>query len=231
MGNRQTKKVDIKGCRKIFGRIFLNSDDHHSPFLLLKDGTVKFPIDDVVTAIINQETEDDKQIISALGVVGLRPDDVSVVRAYIHRFGSDIYNPKTIGDHPDHVLLLDQNAPPSSILDLSRHFGWTTHVGGEGLVGRNFPDEEIWTFAHENNFQAIVTRDTDFLGIQKNRAVEEIEGGAESVPQLIFIRENLTADILMAMFLKHAKGISVAIQNRTNLAYELGSQSGMVPLF
>lgn len=231
MGNRQTEKVDIKGCRKIFGRIFLDTDITHSPFLLLRDGTVKQPIHEVINSIVIHENKNDEDIVSELSILGLRPDDVGDVRAYIHRFGTDILHPKTIGDHPDHVLLLDQNAPPSSILDLSRHFGWTTHVGGEGLVGRNFPDEEIWTFAHENNFQAIVTRDTDFIGIQKNRAVEEVESGAESVPQLIFIRENLTADILMAMFQKHAKGISVAIQNRTNLAYELGSQSGMVPLF
>ena len=231
MANRQAEKVNIKGCRKIFGRIFLDSHDNHYPFLLLKDGTVKFPIDDVVTAIINQETDDDKQIIYALGIVGLRPDDVGDVRAYMHRFGSDLSNPKKIDDHPDHVLLLDQNAPPSSILDLSRHFGWTTHVGGERLVGRNFPDNDIWTFAYDNAFKAIVTRDTDFLGIQKNRAVQEIESGADSVPMLIFIRENLNADTLMTMFQKHAQALRDGMGSKVNLAYELTSKSGLRPLF
>lgn len=229
--NRHPAKADMK---QVLGRIFRHrhpSDETEQPFLLAKDGQVKVPLQDLVDCVVAHLPEDDSNIVAHMGVRGVRPADIEIVRSYIHRFGSDVAHPLPIAAHQNRELLLDENTPQPAMLYLSKIFGWSTHVAAEELAGRDTPDQDIWDYASSHHFGAIVTRDTDFLHIQKEsggRAVDE--GRGEDVPLLLFVPENLTTGMLCGMFRRYAADIRDFMQGEV-LACQLTHDAGCSPLF
>lgn len=230
-------KVDKKGLKQVLGRIFRprHAEEPVDPFLVVKDGQVKVRLDHVIQCIQSNPADDDTLIVGRLGsqygIQGVRPADIEIVRAYIHRFGSDISHPLPITAHEKHILLLDENTPQPAMYHLSRRFGWATHVAAEGLAGRDTPDQDIWEFACRENFGAIVTRDTDFLYIQKERGGAAVREGQDHVPLLIFVGENLSTESLSGLFDRSAGDIRHYLSAGSHLACSLSTQEGCRPLF
>lgn len=234
LGLRTNKedKINKKGLRQILGRIFRSrhSDDNDAPFLLVKERSVCVDLEHVIKAIIQNPTYNDNQIVGLVDIHGLKPSDIEIVRAYIHRFGSDVANPLQIEAHPTRRLLLDENTPQSAMLHLSQSFGWATHVAAEGLAGRDTPDEDIWEFACHYNFHAIVTRDTDFLEIQERRAWAAMADDIP-VPLLVFFEDNTNAPTLTAVFSEHKQVIENYIREPNILAIGMSDKNAPKPLF
>lgn len=231
-GKRKENKIDGKGLKQLLGRIFRSrhDDNNNPPFLLVKERTVRVELEQVIEAIIQNPAYDDNQIISLVAVHGLKPSDIEIVRAYIHRFGCDVAKPLPIDAHSTRRLLLDENIPQSAMLSLSQSFGWATHVAAEGLAGRDTPDDDIWEFAYRHGFQAILTRDTDFLEIQKRRVLSTMDGDM-SVPLLIFLEENTSNSSLSRMFDHYKTQIENYISKKKYLACSLRDTEGLRPLF
>jgi predicted nuclease of predicted toxin-antitoxin system len=231
--NNKENKIDTKGLKQLLGRIFRprHMEENDLPFLLVKERSVRVDLKLLIDAITGNPTYDDCQIVGTVGVSGVRPSDIEVVRAYIHRFGSDVRKPLSIEDHPNRTLLLDENTPQPAMLHLSKNFGWATHVAAEELSGRDTPDQDIWQFARREKFAAIVTRDTDFLYIQEHLGQEALDQGEDDVPLLIFVTETLSTESLSALFVKHAKELRRHIAEKSYLVCDLGSDLGCKPRF
>lgn len=230
-GKDKALKISKAGLKSVLRRIFTDpTDNTGTPFLLLKDGAVKLKLADVIKLIIQTPDVDDREIVARSGISGLRPTDVMIARAYIHRFGSDVERPLKIDDHPVHTLLLDENLPQPAMLSLSKSFGWATHVAAEGLAGRGTPDENIWEFALREKFQAIVTRDADFLEIQKRRALAAMKDGM-GFPLLIFVKDNTNTPSLTDIFSSYKSAIEYHISRRSCLAIGVSHTSYLNPLF
>jgi predicted nuclease of predicted toxin-antitoxin system len=225
-------KIDSKGLKQLLGRIFRarHSDENDPPFLLVKERSVRVDLESVIKAITQNPTYNDNQIVGLVAKHGLKPSDIEIVRAYIHRFGSDVTNPLPIEAHPLRRLLLDENTPQPAMLSLSQSFGWATHVAAEGLAGRDTPDEDIWEFACRHKFQAIVTRDTDFFEIQERRARSALEDGI-AVPLLVFVEENISAASLTGIFSSHKQAIERYMSAATCLAIGVSDKTAPKPLF
>ena len=239
MGRRQDKanKIDKTGMKQILGRIFRprHEDNGAERFLIVKDGSMKVRLDLVIHCIKSNPEADDQAIVGHLSqqhsIHGVRPADVENVRAYIHRFGSDLFYPLSINDHPVRTLLLDENMPQLATLRLSQSFGWATHVSAEGLAGRDTPDENIWEFACDNKFCAIVTRDTDFLEIQKRRTDKATMTDDVTVPLLVFVEGNVSAESVTGIFSRHKRSIQGHMRDMNHLAIAVNENTAPKPLF
>ncbi len=235
-GRDKEYKIDKQGLKQILGRIFRprHGEDQADPFLIVKDGSMKIRLDAVIHCIENNPDSDDCGIVGHLGpqhcIHGVRPSDIEIVRAYMHRFGSDISQPLPIEAHPVRTLLLDENMPQPAMLHLSKNFGWATHVAAEGFSGRDTPDEEIWKFASDKNFHAIVTRDTDFLEIQERRARAAWDDGL-AAPFLIFVDGNVSTESLTGIFSRHKTPIQRYMNEATCLAISVSDKAAPKPLF
>lgn len=220
------QQIDAQGLKQILGRIFgaRHPEAGDLPFLLIKERTVRVELDTVIRAIVENPTSSDQEIVGKMNVSGIKPSDIEIARAYIHRFGTDVANPLSIDVHAQKTLLLDENTPQTAMLPLSKSFGWATHVSAENLAGRNTPDESIWEFAQDKKFAAIVTRDTDFFYIQKHRGEEAMEK-EEHVPLLIFVPETVSAGSLSALFVGYARDVQHHLKVRS-LACSLAAEAG-----
>lgn len=235
-GRDKADKIDKNGLKQVLGRIFRprHGEGNDTPFLIVKDRTLRIGLARVINCIQSSPDTDDHGIVEHLAsqdcIYGVRPADIEMVRGYIHRFGSDIHNPLSIGDHPVRTLLLDENMPQLAICRLSKSFGWATHVAAEGLAGRDTLDESIWQFASDKNFRAIVTRDTDFLEIQKRRA-KEVSGDSFSAPLLIFVDGNVSTESLTGIFLRYKNPIQGYMNDANCLAISVRDDCAPKPLF
>lgn len=201
MGLRKNKalKLPTLGLTRLLGSIHVNDQaEAREPFLLLKDGTRMLSLGIVTEAILANPDLEDRAIVAHINFNGLTPHDVRIVRAYLHRFGSDLTAPKDLPVEGK-ALLLDENTPPEAMLPLSKEFGWATHVQAEGLAGRDTPDAHILDFARYHRFQAVVTRDTDFLAMYRRGQSADC-GPLPHIPKLIFVEGNLTCDTLREVF-------------------------------
>ena len=228
--NRNDMSIDKNGLKQILGRIFRprhvsEGEETVLPFLLVKERTVRVELEQVIQTITENPARNDNEILGLVGVPGVKPADIEMARAYIHRFGTDLANPLSIVAHPERTLLLDENTPQPAMLHLSRQFGWATHVSAEGLSGRDTPDVDIWDFAHAHQFAAIVTRDTDFFYIQKHRGEEALDRGDENIPLLIFVPETLSTEKLSGLFSQHGTNIRRHMKLQ-NLACSLSDEKG-----
>ncbi len=237
-GNRNNDKVDTKGLKQILGRIFRhrhgNADEQ--PFLLIKERTVRVALDPLIKRITENPQLQDQDIVGLAQTPGLKPSDIEMTRAYIHRFGTDLAHPLPLSAHPQRQLLLDENTPQAAMLPLTHNFGWATHVSAEGLSGRDTPDQDIWHYAQDHNFSAIVTRDTDFFYIQRHLAANALAQGKNSVPLLIFVPETVSTESLTGLFKANARNIRHYIGalkdegRATQLACSLNDKNGCQPL-
>lgn len=215
MGNKD-QKISRAGVTPVIGRVMVSAADRNpetgiaEPFLLLKDGTVKFSVRPVIALLLSHPEACNEEIVSKVAQPGLRPIDVAMVRIYMHRFGCDVLNPAPL-PKDGKIFLLDQNIPPEAVLRISRAFGWSAHVQTEGLAGKNMPDDLIWDYAAEHNFAGIVTGDTDFLGIQRRRFEKtyESEGAA---PSLVFVDKSIAHSDLCTVFEAQAAGIRAVVR-------------------
>ncbi|MEK7802208.1 MAG: DUF5615 family PIN-like protein, partial [Pseudomonadota bacterium] len=145
-------------------------------------------------------------------------------------FGFSLADRLPLQAHKERMVLLDENSPHSAVLSLSQNFGWASHVGLEGLVGRDTPDESIWEYAQNNNFGCIVTRDTDFLEIHSRRSeLSDKEGSF--VPLLVFVAQNLNTTLLTDMFRRHAGVLRQYMTTKENVACQISDEQGCHPLF
>ena len=239
MGRGQDKdyKIDKHGLKQVLGRIFRprHGDEGADPFLIVKDGSMKIRLDRVIHCIQSNPEADDHGIVGHLAqqhcIHGVRPADIEIVRAYMHRFGSDISHPLPIDHHPVRTLLLDENMPQPAMLHLSNSFGWATHVAAEGLSGRDTPDEDIWEFAYDKKFGAIVTRDTDFLEIHKRRTAVGTMAEDVAVPLLVFVDGNVSTKSLTGIFGRHKQAIERYMGNLNHLAIAVNEDVAPKPLF
>lgn len=210
---------DQKICRKDFsrvlGRIHVSAAERNPetgiapPFFLIRDGTRRLSLERVLARILIAPDASDHDVVACMEEPGLRPADVMMARAYLHRFGPDVMQPRALPEDGK-ILLLDENTPPETMLSLSQSFGWATHVQAEGLSGRDTDDELIWDFALEHNIAGIVTRDTDFLGIHRRRFQSDVIE-RNFAPSLIFVEGNMTYETLNTLFSSHAVQIRTAL--------------------
>jgi predicted nuclease of predicted toxin-antitoxin system len=63
-------------------------------------------------------------------------------------------------------ILIDENLSQKLALHLADLFSHLHHARNLGLRGKS--DTELWTFAHRNGYEAILTADADF----QNKALE-----------------------------------------------------------
>lgn len=221
-GNKD-KRIDVNGVKQVLGRIFRHAEGD-LPFMLVKERSKRIELSTVFEVIAQNPKSNDHDIVGKIGIDGVRPADIEIARAYIHRFGNDVAKPLTIKDHQNPTLLLDENTPQAAMLPLSRQFGWTTHVSAENLAGRDTPDADIWDYASQHKFAAIVTRDTDFFYIQKHRGAEAADKG-QHAPLLIFVADNLSTESLSNLFHHHADDLREHIKAQT-LACRLALDNG-----
>lgn len=231
-GTNKDSQIDAKGLKQILGRIFRprHADSGDQPFLLVKERTVRVELAPVIAAIAQNPACNDHDIVGMVNVPGVKPADIEIVRAYMHRFGPDLANPLPIDAHTERRLLLDENTPQPAMLHLSQTFGWATHVSAEGFSGRDTPDQDIWRYAHAQGFSAIVTRDTDFFYIQREFSQTAFNQGAEEVPLLIFVPEAVSTESLTGLFSTYADNIRHYMREKTHLACSLGRKNGCQPL-
>ena len=233
-GLNKDKSIDVQSVKQILGRIFrlrhhfeehlAQNTGHDVPFLLIKERTVRVPLEQVIAAIAENPLCADQEIVGKIGVAGIKPSDIEMVRAYMHRFGNDVGRPLRIEQHAAPTLLLDENTPQSAIVPLSKTFGWATHVSAEGLAGRDTPDEDIWDFASHHQFAAIVTRDTDFFYIQKHQG-DAAKAKSKHVPLLIFVPEALSSDSLCDLFETYADDVRYHLRAKS-LGCSLAKEAG-----
>jgi|GEM_PF-2596134 len=231
-GKNKVAKLGGQGVKQVLGRIFRPRHDDTgdiTPFLSIKDRTKKVDLQTIIDCVSASPDDHDFEIIGKLGITGLKPSDIEIVRAYMHRFGNDVKKPLGIDNHPKPVLLLDENIPQPAMFCLTQIFGWSTHVAAEGLAGRDTPDQNIWEFGLRHKFSAIVTRDTDFLEIQKRLCNSEI--GRQDTPLLIFLEENISTESLSQMFRQHKYNIQKYIDDQSLLGCRLNAELGLRPLF
>lgn len=231
-GTNKDGQIDTKGLKQILGRIFRprHADTGDLPFLLVKERTVRVELASVIAAITQNPGRNDHDIVGMVNVAGVKPADIEIIRAYIHRFGTDLANPLPLAAHAERLLLLDENTPQPAMLHLSQNFGWATHVSAEGFAGRDTPDQDIWGYAHAQRFSAILTRDTDFLYIQREFSRAAFDQGAADVPLLIFVPEAVSTESLTGLFSTYAENIRHYMAEKTHLACSLGSKNGCQPL-
>lgn len=231
MGRHNKEHIAKHSYKRMFGRLYAPRSEAEGtePVLIIREGQEMVPIGPIL-GLIKEHPVSNEDILRLAYRPGLKPSDVDTLRIYGHRFGFNLPNPKKLADCPSPVVLLDENSPTTAVLSLSKHFGWTTHVGLENLVGRDTPDEDIWEFAQGHQFGCIVTRDTDFLEIHHRRAEVSRFGGAH-VPLLVFIKHNLNERVLSALFRNHADDIRKYMKNEEVVACQLGEGNGLAPLF
>lgn len=232
MGRHNKEHIAKHGYRRMFGRLYAPRSEAigAEPVLLIREGQELVPIGPMLGFIESHPIASNEDILRLAYRPGLKPSDVDTLRIYSHRFGFNLPNPKKLADCPPPVVLLDENSPTTAVLSLSKHFGWTTHVGLENLVGRDTPDEDIWEFAQGHTFGCIVTRDTDFLEIHHRRAETSRFGGAH-VPLLVFIKHNLNEGVLSTLFCNHADSIRTYMKSEKMVACQLSVEGGLAPLF
>lgn len=237
MNQDKTEKLSRDGFVRILGRIHICEFDRDPvtrvapPFLLLQDGRKKFPIEGVVRALESREWDNHDQVVSFLREPGLRPDDVTMVRAYVHRFGSDLNCLSSLPEG-NRDFLLDENMPPAAMLTLSRNFGWATHVQVEGLAGRATPDQLIWDYARDKGIGTIVTQDSDFLSIQRRNFDSPHPEGLPP-PHILFVEgRGVSAGNFSNMLRTHWAQVSALIRDDDSPGCRLKfSEQVCCPLF
>ncbi|MDD3021556.1 MAG: DUF5615 family PIN-like protein [Alphaproteobacteria bacterium] len=211
--------------RKTMGRIHQIEDGLH--FIVGDQQKRNVPLAQVIEAINDNPDMSNKDILSVIQIRGLKPADIETARLYIHRFGSDLANPLDLPEPSQRVLMLDECTPPLATVPLSRAFGWSTHVEAEGLAGKKTPDIQIWEYATDQNFAALVTRDRDFLGVLKYEPPRSEMG----VPFLIYVTENVSVDGLVSLFTQHAGEIGHIMRGNLHKGCGLSAGNGCRPLF
>ncbi len=211
--------------RKTMGRIHRIEDGLH--FMVGDQQKRNVPLAQVIEAINDNPDMSNKDILSVIQIRGLKPADIEAARLYIHRFGSDLANPLDLPEPSQRVLMLDECTPPLATVPLSKAFGWSTHVEAEGLAGKKTPDIQIWEYATDQNFAALVTRDRDFLGVLKY----EPPRSERVAPFLIYVTENVSVDGLVGLFTQHAGEIGHIMRENLHKVCSLSAGNGCHPLF
>lgn len=233
MGQKPQKiaHAGTQGYKRLFGRLYIHRHDlEATPVLIIRDGQTIVPIDSLLPILEKNQTASNEDIVGLAARAGIKPSDIDTLRVFVHRFGFSLAAPLPLQAHAKRVVLLDENSPHSAVLSLSKNFGWATHVGLEGLVGRDTPDESIWEYAQGHKFGCIVTRDTDFLEIHKRRSALSNKEG-EFVPLLVFVAQNLNTVVLTEMFRSHAHRLRQYMTTKENVACQISGTHDCHPLF
>ncbi|MDY0029253.1 MAG: DUF5615 family PIN-like protein [Pseudobdellovibrionaceae bacterium] len=227
------KKTNGSSIVKTLGRLYVNNEGQYL-FCLSggrnRDAAQDMPLQPLLDILVQNPDMDAHDVLGKVGRRGLRPADIETARLFLHRYGSNSLSPEALPVESHRVLLLDECTPVTAAVPLSRVFGWTTHVEAEGLAGKRTPDMTIWDYVSRHNFAAIVTRDSDFFKISDDHDT----GQRERLPFLIHIGENLNAETLTALFIKHGHGIRHLMTSVRNgvivRGCRMSSKDGLNPL-
>ena len=187
---------------KVFGRInWDTASPDGTPFIVKPKGGTQ-DITPVLAAL-----EDGKPTSKIIETFRISPDDLSAIRAFHVRFGTNPDHPHSTPPRPS--VLMDENMSFRALPAVSRSLGWSSHVAAEGLVGNKTHDEkEVWGHAAQFNFAAVMTADSDFLGIARRR--HQKPQGHE--PSLIYVDNNYAPDVLGDLVKEHCADIREFIE-------------------
>jgi uncharacterized protein (DUF433 family) len=147
-------------------------------------------------------------------IPGLDKKDVMACKAYQVRFLSDTLTDAYDVRGGSPFFLLDENVSYMLLPEVFRMFGRSTHVYAEGLYfTRNDDEHDVWKFAVENGYKAVLTQDDDFRGIAKrHRARLSSEFGSVSDSGIL-----LPAVIMPPAGSSHSDLVALLAQYRENI--------------
>jgi len=209
--------------KKFLGRIYKSGED--LVFAIGPRKSTILPLQNVIDAISQNPEATDHKILGLMRVPGLKPADIETARIYLHRFGPDLKKPVQLtAVNGAKTLLLDECIPLLATIPLTDSFGWATHVELEGLAGKGTPDWKIWNLAIQEDFPAIVTRDSDFLVIS---SYEKKERG----PFLIHISGNVSPKSLTSLFMGYSSSIRGLMEGASHIrGCQLSVEKGCQPI-
>jgi uncharacterized protein (DUF433 family) len=165
--------------------------------------------------------------------------DVMACKAYQVRFLSDTLSDAYHVRNGAPFFLLDENVSYMLLPEVFRMFGRSTHVYAEGLYfTRNDDEHDVWKFAVENGFKAVLTQDDDFRGIAKRHRARlratfnEVGEGKIVVPDLpavIMPPAGSSHADLVALLARHRETILSLPQQETQHATYRMHEHGFDP--
>lgn len=159
----------------------------------------------------------------------IRPETVALARACLIANYPDLYDalvkkaPET-----EYKALVDENISPRVLPGLRDYFRYLTHTGFKKLNGK--PDREVWRWAVNNNYDAILTRDLrsksekdlTYIAVQEAMGIIEKEASdrrervdLSGLPLVIHVRLNRNLEDKLPQLMKQfRKAVYHYIENR-----------------
>ena len=154
-------------------------------------------------------------------IPGLSIKDVMACRAYRVRFLEKELMKAYAGDDKSPYFLLDENTSYLLLPEIYRLFGPSTSVLAEGLFFQNNDDEaNVWQFARDNGYKAILTQDSDFRAIAKKHGQLSLREpfSAAAMPKIIMIQHGLSVRGMTDLLRRHRDAIDQAVHSPNRFA-------------
>lgn len=157
-------------------------------------------------------------------IKGLEIKDVMASLAYRVRFLADKISPppkdtvNTAEKRP--YFLLDENVSYLLLPKIYKVFGPSSSVMAEGLYFQHNSDEHnVWKFAVDNGYRAILTQDSDFRGIAKRvRSGISDEFKLAALPKVIMIPHGLDVKSVGKLLQAQAESIRNVVDSNEPFA-------------
>lgn len=247
----QRKKKPKKGkafppdLKREFNRVVSSPVRHGGrPFIIVttasekEDGTkILFETDIEISDVIDMLKKGCKDKEIRQKFPELKKSDIDACRAWQVRFEPDTLPEDFNLDEDKKFFLLDENISYLLLYKVARIFGWCSHVSAEGLIGKHNDDEkDIWAHAVNKGYKAVLTKDSDFVGIAQRHRKKiiaqygSIANGPDNTPVVIHVENGIPPQKLAELLRRYERDIWDFVETNDHRYAELGTK-GLVPMF
>lgn len=144
---------------------------------------------------------------------GVEKKDILACEAYRVRFLENTLAQAYPDSSPDPYFIIDENISYLLLPEMFRLFGKSTSVLAEGLYyQRNSDEHDVWKFAVDNKYKAVLTNDSDFRGIAKRARSGLIQSFNDAVlPKVFMIPHGLSVQGIASLLEKNKPYIDSVI--------------------
>lgn len=163
---------------------------------------------------------------------GVEKKDILACEAYRVRFFEDELGKAYPDLSDDPYFIIDENISYLLLPEMFRLFGKSTSVLAEGLYyQRNSDEHDVWKFAVDNKYKAVLTNDSDFRGIAKRARSGLSQSFNEVVlPKVFMIPHGLNIQGMAKLLENNKSSIDSVISDNEPFATCKITMDGLNPL-